>query len=76
MCSEVIQTQMFSDVTQVVCMGFVLYIDPDMKVAKRNQLIKPLPVQHVVTKPNWKWRKNNYKIVDVDGDTVVPSDYR
>lgn len=73
MCSEVIPTQMSC---KVLFMGFVLYTDPDMKVTERNELIKPLPLQHVVTKPDWKWRKSSYKIVDVDGDTVVPSDYR
>jgi hypothetical protein len=29
-----------------------------------------------LTKSDWKRRKCNYKIFDVDGDTVVPSDYR
>jgi hypothetical protein len=29
-----------------------------------------------LTKLDWKRRKCNYKIFDVDGDTVVPSDYR
>ena len=60
----------------VVFMEFVLYVDPDMKVAERNELIKPLPMQHIMTKPDLKWRKSSYKIVDMDGDTFVPSDYR
>ncbi|PNF16277.1 hypothetical protein B7P43_G10843 [Cryptotermes secundus] len=51
-------------------------IDPDMKAEGRNEPIKPLPIQwHILTKSDWKRRKCNYKIFDVDGDTVVPSDY-
>jgi hypothetical protein len=61
---------------EVVFMEFVLYVDPDMKVAERNEPIKPLPHQHIVTKLDWKRRKSSYKIVDVDGDTIVPTDYR
>lgn len=61
---------------EVVFMEFVLYVDPDMKAAERNEPIKPLPFQHTVTKLDWKRWKSNYKIVDVDGDTIVPSDYR
>jgi len=57
-------------------MEFVLYVDPDMKVAERNEPIKPLPLQHISTKLDWKRRKSSYKIVDVDGDNIVPSDYR
>jgi hypothetical protein len=47
-----------------------------MKVAERNEPIKPLPYQHIPTKLDWKRQKSSYKIVDVDGDTVVLSDYR
>jgi hypothetical protein len=48
-----------------------------MKAEGRNEPIKPLPLQwHILTKLDWKRRKCNYKIFDVDGDTVVPSDYR
>jgi hypothetical protein len=61
----------FKDFEEIV----VNVIDPDMKVAERNEPIKPLPLQHIVTKLDWKRRKSSYKIVDVDGDTIVPSDY-
>jgi hypothetical protein len=57
-------------------MRFVLYVDPDMKVAERNEPIKPLPLQHIATKLDCKRRMSSYKIVDVDGDTIVPLDYR
>jgi len=61
---------------EVVFMEFVLCLDPDMKTAERNEPIKPLPLQHILTKLDWKRRKSSYKIVDVDGDTIVSSDYR
>jgi hypothetical protein len=61
---------------EVVFMEFVLYVDPDMKATERNEPIKPLPLQHIVTKLDWKRWKSCYKIVDVDGDAIVPSDYR
>jgi hypothetical protein len=61
---------------KVVFMGFVLHVDPDMKTAERNEVIKPLPLQHIMTKPAWNGYKSSHKIVDVDDDTVVPSDYR
>jgi hypothetical protein len=57
-------------------MRYVLCVDPDMKAAERNEPIKPLPLQHIATKLDWKRQKSSYKIVDVDGDTIVPSDYR
>lgn len=61
----------FKDFEEIV----VNVIDPDMKASERNEPIKPLPLQHIVTKLDWKRLKSSYKIVDVDGDTIVPSDY-
>jgi hypothetical protein len=60
----------------VVFIQLVLYVDPDRKIAERNEPIKSLPLQHIVTKLDWKRQKSSYKIVDVDGDAIVPSDYR
>jgi hypothetical protein len=56
----------------------MLHTDPDMKVEeRRNEPIKLLPLQrHILTRSDWKRRKCSYKIFDVDGDAVVPSDYR
>ncbi|XP_069696291.1 condensin-2 complex subunit H2 [Periplaneta americana] len=51
-------------------------IDPDMKADDGNEPIKPLPIrQHVMTKTDWKRRKRNYHIFDVEGDTLDPADY-
>jgi hypothetical protein len=48
-----------------------------MKTEERNKPIKPLPLQrHFMAKTDWKKRKRSYQIFDVDGDTVVPADYR
>jgi hypothetical protein len=48
-----------------------------MKTEERNEPIKLLPLQrHIMAKTDWKRRKRSYQIFDVDGDTVVPTDYR
>jgi hypothetical protein len=48
-----------------------------MKTEERNEPIKPLPLQrHLMAKTDWKRRKHSCRIFDVDGDTVVPTDYR
>ncbi|XP_021930924.1 condensin-2 complex subunit H2-like isoform X3 [Zootermopsis nevadensis] len=51
-------------------------IDPDMKTEERNEPIKPLPLQrHIIAKTDWKRQKHSYHIYDVEGDTVVSTDY-
>jgi hypothetical protein len=48
-----------------------------MKAEERNEPIKPLPLhRHIMAKTDWKRQKCSYQILDVDGDTVVPTDYR
>lgn len=48
-----------------------------MKTEERNEPIKPLPLQrHIIAKTDWKRQKHSYHIYDVEGDTVVSTDYR